>query len=286
VTGVSTIVCETEQTASTLSLSAADRRLYRRLARAELQAPAHFRIQNRPAVSLIDLSAGGALLELPFQMTPDARVTVELQTPIEKIVAPFRLLRCYVQALQGGVRYHAAGAFEQILNLPPALTGTLTQSTTDRVIATLEAFLRHSRVSGASPNVNGFDDLLEWVMDAARRGESVNAMSTQIRARLTRIFPSMAINPAHGPYLQDPSKAARFFGLDFTSSRVLTGSDRRLLRAAAQLIALMDADREAAAPVAHERPEEAYSSVVTYSVADWQVLRRKVPPLAASGRTR
>jgi hypothetical protein len=280
-------VCEKpDQEQVGLELSAADRRLYRRIARAELQMPADVRIQNRPAVSLIDLSAGGALLELPFQMTPDARVTLELRTANEKIIAPFRLLRCYVQGLQNGIRYHAAGAFEQTLNLPTTLTGALAPSTTDRVVATLDAFLQHDRVRGAKANVNGFDELLAWVMAAARRGESVSVMSAQIRSRLSHLFPTLAILPANGTYLQDPSKSARFFGFDFTSRHVLTGADRRLLRAAAQLIAVMDAEVQDSEPAATEAPEEAYSSVVTYSVADWQVLGRKVPPLSATAAIR
>jgi hypothetical protein len=66
---------------------------------------------------------------------------------------------------------------------------------------------------------------------------------------------------------------------------VLTGADRRMLRAAAQLIAIIDAELQAAKSEAAETPEEAYAAVVTYSVADWQALRRKVPPRAATGRT-
>jgi hypothetical protein len=281
-------VCEKpdQEQVGPLELSAADRRLYRRIARAELQMPADVRIQNRPAVSLIDLSAGGALLELPFQMTPDARVTLELLTAKEKIVTPFRLLRCYVQGLQNGIRYHVAGAFEQTLNLPTALTGALAQSTTDRVVATLDAFLQHDRVRGAKANVNGFDELLAWVMAAARRGESVSVMSSQIRSQLSGLFPTLAILPANGTYLQDPSKSARFFGFDFKSRHVLAGADRRLLRAAAQLIAVMDAEIQSSEPAATETPEEVYSSVVTYSVADWQAVRRKVPPLSATAAIR
>jgi hypothetical protein len=280
-------VCEREeQAARPASPSAADRRLYRRIARAELLAPAAFRIQHRPAVSLVDLSAGGALLELPFQLMPDSRVIVELLTPREKIVIPFRLLRCHVQTLQQGILYHAAGAFEQILNLPVALTGTLPHSTAERIVATLEAFLRHSRVSGGSQHINGFDELLLWVMDATRRGEPVKVMSSQFRARLARLFPSLAINRVKGPYLQEPAKSARFFGLDFRSNRVLSGSDRRLLRAAAQLLALLDAESQATAPAVAETPAEAYSSVRTYSVADWQVLRRNIAPLPVARRTR
>src|SRR5262245_8927588 len=95
----------------------ADRRAHRRVASVDL-GDAQIRIPHRPAVSLVDLSSGGALLELPFQLSPQSRMTVELHAPGEQVAVPFRLLRCYVTGLRGGVRYHAAGAFEELLHLP------------------------------------------------------------------------------------------------------------------------------------------------------------------------
>lgn len=55
--------------------SAAERRAHRRIASSELPEPALIRIPDRPAISLVDLSPGGALLELPFQLRPESGVT-------------------------------------------------------------------------------------------------------------------------------------------------------------------------------------------------------------------
>ena len=69
------------RTRSDAERRASDRRAHRRIASAELPKSALIRIPNRPAVSLIDVSSGGALLELPFQMPPESRFTLELSTP-------------------------------------------------------------------------------------------------------------------------------------------------------------------------------------------------------------
>ena len=57
---------------------------------------------------------------------------------------PFRMLRCYVTSLRGGVQYQAAGEFEQPLDWKPLLADSAAQDDDDRLIATLEAFLRHA----------------------------------------------------------------------------------------------------------------------------------------------
>ena len=126
---------------------ASDRRAHRRIASTELPKSALIRIPHRPAVSLVDVSSGGALLELPFQMPPESRFTLELSTTEDRLAVPFQLLRCYVADLKGGVRYHAAGAFDRVVKLPASLAGGLELSESDRLIATLEAFLRTSQAA-------------------------------------------------------------------------------------------------------------------------------------------
>src|SRR5262245_59939365 len=94
-----------------LAESAADRRAHPRIPSAKLPVT-RVHIPRRATVSLVDLSAGGALLELPFQLPPESSFAVKLDTAVEQIELPFQMLRCYVAELKGGVRYHAAGAFD------------------------------------------------------------------------------------------------------------------------------------------------------------------------------
>ena len=222
--------------------NASDRRAHRRIASSELPAPAFIRIPNRPAISLVDLSPGGALLDLPFQLRPESRVTLELSTSADRLAVPFHLLRCWVAELKGGVRYHAAGAFEQTLNLPASLAGGLATAASDRLIATLEGFLRSSRAADASARGAHFSEMLGQVVAGLRQGEGADRLSAQIKAHLAQLFPALAITQASASLLRDVSTSARFFGLEFRSSTNLTSADRRFLRAGAQLITLIDKD--------------------------------------------
>lgn len=256
---------------------ASDRRIHRRIASSELRAPARIRIPNRPAISLVDLSSGGALLELPFQLQPESRVTLELLTSAAHLSVPFQLLRCYVAELKDGVRYHAAGVFQQSLKLPAQLAGILTPAAPDPLIATLEGFLRTSQASHLGSGGVRFNELLSWVVSVMRQGEPAHLVSRQIKGHLAAQFPSLAIRPASPTFLRDPSRSARFFGLDFQSSLLLTMSDRRFLRATAQLITLIERNAEQqgivaaeAAPVGQIVPP----SMIVHSIAEWQAVGR------------
>ena len=77
-------------------MSGRDRRIHQRVSLQDLSTPALVRIPNRPPISLVDLSPGGALIDLPFQVRPDSRVTLEFRAASERMNLPFRLLRCYV----------------------------------------------------------------------------------------------------------------------------------------------------------------------------------------------
>lgn len=259
------------QTVETPQPSGRDRRSEPRLSPDHLSAPASIRIPNRPPISLVDLSPGGALLDLPFQISPDSRLTVEFRAASERMMLPFRLLRCYVTSLKGGVRYQAAGAFEERLDWKPLIEDAAAQTTANRLIATLEAFLRHGSTTG---RILEFDQMLMWILDAARRGERADRIAVEIRLRLGRLMPSVAIESTIKPGLPDPARGARFFGFDFKCARVLTAPDRRLLRATAQLLSIVTSNGDTVLRAARHldftsRPSSS-SSVIAYSIADWQ----------------
>jgi PilZ domain len=241
-----------------------NRRAHRRIPSSELREATLIRIPDHPAVSLVDLSSGGALLELPFQLRPEARVTLQLFTSAEQFAIPFQLLRCYVADLREGVRYHAAGAFHHTLRLPAALTGESGPAAPNRLLTTLEGFLRASQGTDLSSRGERFNELLTWVVVCLRHGDPADLISIQIREQLTRLFPSLVILPA-SPVSRDASTTARFFGLDFRSNKVLTAADRRFLRASAQLITLLDREANLVASL----PPDA----VVHSVGEWQTLR-------------
>ena len=263
---------------STRSASAgrpSDRRAHRRIASAELPEPALIRIPNRPAVTLVDVSSGGALLELPFQMPPESRFTLELTTSDERLAIPFQLLRCYVADLKGGgVRYHAAGSFDRQIALPPSLAGGLELSEADRLVTTLESFLRMSQATDPGARDSRFNDLLSWAVGALQGGEPGHLIARQIKTHLTSLFPSLAISPSTPSIIGDVRTCARFFGFDFRTNKVLTAPDRRFLRASAQLINLIEKNTDQKTEdVKPARLKDAPSSMIVHSIAEWQMIQ-------------
>ena len=259
-----------------------ERRIHRRISREKLAREAEIRIPSRPPVSLVDLSSGGALIDLPFQVRPNSQVNFELVTRSDRLTVPVRLLRCYVVSLTGGVRYQAAGEFKEQLQLPE-LIGTASHSeVADRLASTLEAFLRHDGTTGGNDRVVEFNHLLGSVLEGVRRGEGPELLALEIRSRIAHFIPSLSIEPAKGAYLPDPSRGARFFGLDFKSQRALSAIDRRVLRATAQLLSIIDGDGQTAStPPSPPTPAKTHTAApaIAYSIADWQEMCRQDIPI-------
>ena len=80
--------------------------------------PSHsIRATLRPGciVTIINLSAGGVLLEADRPLRPGARVHLQLVTEVRTLVVPAHVLRCAVWTLKelAGPRYRGALRFEQ-----------------------------------------------------------------------------------------------------------------------------------------------------------------------------
>jgi hypothetical protein len=97
--------------------SASDRRQYRRFTASELPGLRSARIKFGPNVALVDVSAGGALLETDARLQPDSEALLELVGSAGEAVVPFRVVRCQVAGLDGSPRYLGACAFTQPLDL-------------------------------------------------------------------------------------------------------------------------------------------------------------------------
>lgn len=254
-----------------------ERRIHQRIGREQLAIETEIRIPSRPPVSLVDLSPGGALIDLPFQVRPDSQAKVELVTRSDRLTVPVRLLRCYVTSLTDGVRYQAAAEFREQLHLPQLLGTDTDAGRAGRLASTLEAFLRHGAAAGGNQHLAEFNHLLGSVLEGVRRGDGPEQLSSHIRSRIRQLIPMLSIAPSKGAYLADPARGARFFDLDFTSARVLTAMDRRMIRAAAQLLSIIDGD----APAPQTSPAvkaplktQPGAAVIAYSIADWQDMCR------------
>ncbi len=260
-----------------MSDNPADRRAHPRIPSSMLRVE-QVRIPHRPSVTLVDLSSGGALLELPFQVRPDTRFGVELHTPVERVEVPFQLLRCYVAELKGGVKYHAAGAFDGLLNLQALAARASTAL--QRLIGTLERLLRGQR-SETERAAGEFNEILAEALLGLRRGESFDLVALKVRARLTQSYPTLTILPTLGPQ-RDAMTTVECFGMTFRSKHAFSAPDRRFLKSAAQLISMLESCRQ---EVGQEGEEQlaAFESPIVYTAAEWLHTRtrpavRRSPP--------
>jgi len=240
----------------------ADRRAHPRIPSARLRVD-RVRIPHRPAVSLVDLSSGGALLELPFQVPPQSRFAVELHTAVDQVEVPFQLLRCYVAELKGGVTYHAAGAFDGLLNLQALAARASTAL--QRLIGRLDTLLRGGRETAADRSAGEFNEILAEVLTGLRRGESFDLVALKLKARLTQTYPSLSILPALGPQ-RDAMTTVECFGMTFRSKQAFSAHDRRLLKGAGQLISMLEKCRR---EMGQEEAEPSPSPQIVYTAAEW-----------------
>ncbi len=72
---------------------------------------------------VVDLSAGGALIETDWRLLPGTRVEIQLGEPTTRFRATGRILRCHVSLLgRERIRYRGALAFEERLSFGEATT--------------------------------------------------------------------------------------------------------------------------------------------------------------------
>src|SRR5581483_2137295 len=81
--------------------SAADRRAYQRFNAEALWWLRSCRFKYGKPVSVVDLSAGGALLETPFQLRPGSNHVLEFAGPEGLTLALTEVLRCKISRLSG-----------------------------------------------------------------------------------------------------------------------------------------------------------------------------------------
>lgn len=263
--------------------NSSDRRAYPRIPSVKLPIT-RVRIPNRPAVALVDLSSGGALLNLPFQLPPESRFALQLETLGDPLTVPFQLIRCYVSNLHGGVTYHAGGAFDSLLDLRALAQRSST--VVSRLIDTLERMRRGVRKSASRPRSDAaFDEVLGAAICWLRRDESLDLVALKVKAHLTQTYPSLMIVPCLLPP-RDEFNSVACFGLTLRSKHALSAHDRRLLKANAQLISMLEhtrrqmSDEEDTAPA--PMADESQSPMLIRTAAEWLMAQSQSRPVKVS----
>jgi hypothetical protein len=97
-----------------------ERRAFTRVDPVELVDPLVARVKYGEPVTLLDVSAGGALIETRAALRPDASLVLEVMGAGAQDLVPVvsRVIRCHVSSVNGGIRYRGACAFKRPLDHP------------------------------------------------------------------------------------------------------------------------------------------------------------------------
>ena len=212
-----------------------ERREHVRRTGSEVSSIRTARLKHGPSVSLIDLSAGGALIETDIQMKPGVTVALEIVSSGEQSsLVPMRILRCEVATLHPATRYRGACVFSRLLQIPELIPepivpappvrpfigldgslkvlaeryrgGTASLKTPDvlQVLRTLHARAAHLDEDGI---VRPIADLLLTVALALERQDPAADVLATIEARLREALPKIDIRLADGPLPSSKSES-------------------------------------------------------------------------------
>jgi hypothetical protein len=98
-----------------------ERRGHLRLSQDDVRWLRSARLKYGPDVRVIDISAGGILVETEGQLRPDANIVFELAGPMHSILVPSKVLRCRVASFAEVMRYQGACAFKRPVEIPDLL---------------------------------------------------------------------------------------------------------------------------------------------------------------------
>jgi hypothetical protein len=209
-----------------------DRRVHARLTPFDL--PLTARLKYGEAVTLVDLSVGGALVETSKILRPDTDLVLEILDSRTNDMTPVvsRVLRSQVAGLQGGITYRSACAFKRPLShpalvAPPPLLKTDANDFLKLEFALktiVEGYFKRPTASGGAgrwrdasalldalvrlraaaerrenPTDRQLAQLLATIIPALQRRDPVESMMGQLQEQLGQHLPVLAIHTnGHG----------------------------------------------------------------------------------------
>jgi hypothetical protein len=111
-----------------------ERRGHLRLSAEDVRWLRSARLKYGPDVRVLDISAGGILVETDGPLRPDATIVFELSGPTNSILMPSKVLRCRVASFADVMRYQGACAFKRPLEIPALLKQAIATSNGTTVV--------------------------------------------------------------------------------------------------------------------------------------------------------
>jgi hypothetical protein len=105
-----------------------ERRGHLRLSAEDVRWLRSARLKYGPDVRVLDISAGGILVETDGPLRPDANIVFELSGPTNSILMPSKVLRCRVASFADVMRYQGACSFKRPLEIPELLKQAVAKS--------------------------------------------------------------------------------------------------------------------------------------------------------------
>jgi hypothetical protein len=173
-----------------------DRRVHRRHHAEELRWIRRARLSGAHAVSIVDLSAGGVLLDSPIPLRPDSILTLQIDGRDFDQNIPFRVLRCQIGALLPERVYRGACQFTSKIELPNERPEGARVLTYPGAFVGLDLALKQLAERTVSTNTFGALDrqdvkqALESIRDQALK-TPLDPIAQLLAALLDRVVPSL-----------------------------------------------------------------------------------------------
>jgi hypothetical protein len=176
------------------------------------------RLKYGPDVRVLDISAGGILVETDGQLRPDANIVFELSGSTNSILVPSKVLRCRVASFADVMRYQGACSFKRPLEIPDLLKQAMTTGTA-------------ATAPGAAPRP-GASTSWQKVIARFRDGHLVRGYTADFHPSKPQLHLSAEPNSSDTLFLQLSQLKALFFVRDFTGDQ--TRVDRQEFGSAPQ----------------------------------------------------
>jgi PilZ domain len=194
-----------------------ERRGHMRLGADDVRWLRSARLKYGPDVRVLDISAGGILVETDGQLRPDANIVFELSGPTKSILVPSKVLRCRLASFDDVMRYQGACSFKRPLEIPELLKQAMTTGTA---------------TAPAAASQPGASTSWQKVVARFRDGHLVRGYTADFHPSKPQLHLSAEPNSSDTLFLQLSQLKALFFVRDFTGDQ--TRVDRQEFGSAPQ----------------------------------------------------